>query len=372
MAAWLNTVFPAVYRQIRLPVFAVLAFSLSVVDVSLVIGPSTPPPLAVRLLHWFNDPDLQQRFIASAGAILQLALVILSLLLWWGLEKLIAYLGLACLRRGWRWRRDAWLRAIALLPTVLCFASVFLGLIALLLWSLAQSWRFPAALPDSFTLNHWLRYGPNAWEPLWHTLSLGLGSALVALMLVIACLEQECHSGLRPSQRVLWLLYLPLLIPQVAFLFGLQVLLIRLRLDGHWFALLWSHLIFVLPYVFLSLADAYRAWDERYARSARCLGANALRVWFKIKLPMLLRPLLIATAVGFAVSVAQYLPTLFAGAGRYPTLTTEAVALSAGGNRYAMGVYGYLQLLLPWLIFALAQLIPAWLFRQRRGLQLAS
>jgi putative thiamine transport system permease protein len=38
--------------------------------------------------------------------------------------------------------------------------------------------------------------------------------------------------------------------------------------------------------------------------------------------------------VGFAVSVAQYLPTLFVGAGRFNTVTTEAVTLA--GRRPAL------------------------------------
>ena len=369
IAAWLAVVLPMVYPQIRLPIFAVLAFSLSVVDVSLVIGPSAPPPLAVRLLQWFNDPDLSQRFAASAGALLILALVVISIIAWLLLEKIFARLGLAWMRRGWRRRRDYSSRLLALTLIVFCFGSALLGLLALLLWSLASGWRFPDALPAGFTLAHWQRYGVQAFEPLIHTVLLGISSAVLALGLVIACLENETRYGHRPSNRALWLLYLPLLIPQIAFLFGAQVLLIQLRLDGHWLALLWSHLIFVLPYVFLSLADPYRTWDERYARTARCLGASTNRVWLRIKLPMLLRPILIATAVGFAVSVAQYLPTLFAGAGRYPTLTTEAVTLAAGGDRRAIGVYAYLQLLLPLLGFALAQVIPAWRFRHRRGLQ---
>ena len=372
MAAWLAALLPAVYLQIRLPVFAVLAFSLSVVDVSLVIGPTTPAPLAVQLLNWFNAPDLRLRFMASAGALLQLGLVLFALALWWGLEHIVRRLGLYWLRRGWRWRCDLWARVLALLPILICFGCVLLGLIALLLWSLAQSWRFPAALPSVLTLDHWSRYLLSAHTPLLHTVLVGTASTALALLLVICCLEHETRFGRRPSNRALWLLYLPLLVPQVAFLFGAQVLLISVRLDGHWLALLWSHMIFVLPYVFLSLADAYRAWDERYARSARCLGASANRVWLRLKLPMLLRPILTTAAVGFAVSVAQYLPTLFAGAGRYPTLTTEAVALAAGGDRRAIGVYAYLQLLLPLLAFALAQLIPAWRFRQRRGLQVQS
>ena len=40
---------PPIYRQIRLAVFAVLAFSTSVVDVAAILGPTTPAPLAVRL-----------------------------------------------------------------------------------------------------------------------------------------------------------------------------------------------------------------------------------------------------------------------------------------------------------------------------------
>ena len=52
-----------------------------------------------------------------------------------------------------------------------------------------------------------------------------------------------------------------------------------------------------------------------------------------MKLPMLLRPMATAAAIGFAVSVAQYLPTLFIGAGRVATLTTEAVTLSSGADR---------------------------------------
>jgi len=126
--------------------------------------------------------------------------------------------------------------------------------------------------------------------------------------------------------------------------------------------------LFVLPYVFLTLADPYRALDERYARAALCLGASPNRVFWRVKLPMLLRPVLFALAVGFAVSVAQYLPTLFAGGGRFATLTTEAVALSGGADRRVMGVYAFLQALLPLVGFTAALALPAWLFRGRRAL----
>ena len=69
---------------------------------------------------------------------------------------------------------------------------------------------------------------------------------------------------------------------------------------------------------------------------------------------MLLAPILTAAAVGFAVSVGQYLPTLLIGGGRVETLTTEAVALAAGGDRRLIGVYALMQTLAPFAGFALA------------------
>ncbi len=63
----------------------------------------------------------------------------------------------------------------------------------------------------------------------------------------------------------------------------------------------------------------------------------------------MLRPALIAFAVGFSVSIAQYMPTLWLGAGRFPTLTTEAVALSSGSNGI-LAARALWQLLLPLII----------------------
>jgi putative thiamine transport system permease protein len=50
-----------------------------------------------------------------------------------------------------------------------------------------------------------------------------------------------------------------------------------------------------------------------------------------------------AAAIGGSVSLSLYLPTVLGGEGRIVTLASEAVALSAGGDRRVVGVYGTLQ-----------------------------
>ncbi len=368
IAAWLKAVFPLVYRQIRLPVFAVLAFAASVVDVSVVLAPSTPPPFAVQLVRWFNDPDLALRFVASAGALVQLGLVVAAIFVWWLGERVVACLGRVWIRAGSRGRRDFPLRVAAATALTASFLAAFLGLASMALWSIAGRWRFPDPLPSTLSLDAWTTNADRLTNATLNTATIGIAAALVGLALTVGCLENEARFGKRATNRALWLLYVPLLVPQIAFLFGTQILLVMSDLDGAWIAVAWAHLVFVLPYVFLSLADPYRAWDARYARAALCLGASPLRVFCRVKLPMLLRPILIAAAVGFTVSMGQYLPTLFAGAGRVDTLTTEAVSLASGADRRAIGAYALLQMILPFIAFGLAAAAPAWLFRNRRGL----
>lgn len=362
VAAWLKVVLPQLYPQIRLPVFAVLAYALSVVDMAIVLAPATPPPLGVLLTRWFSDPDLTRRFTAAAGAVLQLGLVAAAILAWLGVERALARWLRPRLSDGRRGGDGRLAGRLAGGLTASAFGLAGLGLAGMGLWSVATRWRYPDALPAGFTLDNWMRHADAFSWPLGVTIAVALATASVALALVIGCLENEQRHGLHPTGRAMWLLYLPLLAPQISFLFGLQVLLAAVGLDGSWAGLAWSHLLFVLPYVFLSLADPWRALDERYARAALCLGARPSRVFWRIKLPMLLRPVLIAGAVGVAVSVAQYLPTLFAGAGRFATLTTEAVTLAAGGDRRVTGVYAVLQSLLPILAFLAA---IAWPGRDR-------
>jgi putative thiamine transport system permease protein len=166
------------------------------------------------------------------------------------------------------------------------------------------------------------------------------------------------------------ILYVPLLVPQVTFLFGLQFLGVVLRADGLIVSVMFAHLVFVLPYMFLSLADPYRRFDRRMLQVAAGLGMGYWRRLFQVRLPMMVGPLLTALAIGIAVSIGQYLPTLLIGAGRVPTLTTEAVALSAGGDRRALAVAASLQALLPFVAFWIALAVPSFLARRRRGMQI--
>ena len=131
-----------------------------------------------------------------------------------------------------------------------------------------------------------------------------------------------------------------------------------MRIDGFWFTVLWAHVLFCLPYAWLMLADSFNAIDRRLIQTARTLGASRFRVFFDIKLPLLKQPIANAIALTFLVSASLYLPTLFAGGGRFSTVTIETMALAGSGNRRLLGALTVVQMILPLVALLLAKWLP--------------
>ncbi|WP_077701031.1 ABC transporter permease [Thioclava nitratireducens] len=360
---WARIVWPQLYPALRLPALIVLAFSLSVVDMALILGPSNPPTLAVRILRLYGAPDPAQAVPASALAVILLAVMGASAALWMAGERAVARLGKTAIRTGNRGTsRRNWSGA-GLIGAGGLLAIGSLG--ALILWSLASFWRFPDAMPADLTLKRWASAD---WAgPALTSLSLALVSTGLAVILAMLWLESEDRSGKRLPLGAL--IFLPLLLPQIGFLQGLTTGFLWLGLPPGPVAVTWAELLFVFPYVMIALAGPWRALDPAHLASAASLGAGPTRRLLRIKLPMLLGPICAAAAIGVAVSVAQYLAVLLPGAGRVQALATEAVALASGADRRLAAILALMQAALPWLGFALALAVPAWWHRNRRGLR---
>lgn len=360
--AYWRVLWPQLAWRLRWPLLAVLAYGLGTVDMALVIGPASPPTLGVLAWEWLQDADplWQAQGAAAAGALA--VTTVLAMALCWRWLRWRAF-G-PHLSRGHRGQppldgsaRHARFTGTAVLTAAL--TAAYGGLwAALVLGSVAGVWVFPAFWPEQFT--------PQAWAQVWasrgtvgQTLGLAVAASAAALCWSVAWLEWAPAAW---DRRVRPCVYAALLWPAVLWVMGLYGVALRLHGEGHWWALWAAHVLMALPYVLLSLAPAYQAFDVRYAQLSASLGQGRWRFWWRVKAPLLRPALAASAAVGVAVSVAQYLPTLYVGAGRWSTVTTEAVGLAAGGQRQLAAAYAVLQAAVPMLAFAAA----AWLGRPRR------
>lgn len=357
--SWLKVILPQWLPGMRLPIFAVAAYGISVVDVALILGPARPSTLSVLVWQWFNEPELTLLPRAAVGAIVLLVLALLALGIIRALEW---YLLQHC--RQWQINGPKRLKSNASFsaptpnsthrrfPTYAPFVLVPMLVIPILvLWSFAQRWRFPDLLPSRYSTRFWQQESFSLVELATNSISFALVSSLCALVLAIACLEyrQKYQRGI-PN----WLIALPMVLPQLSLLFGIQITTYFIPGQWYWTWVAWSHLFFVFPYLYLALDGPWRNYDIRLDQSARSLGLNGWQTWWRVKRPLMLPAIWLGLAVGISVSLAQYLPTQMLGAGRISTVTTEAVALASGQDRRVSAVYGLLQGILPFIFFTMA------------------
>ena len=347
-AAWWRVGWPQLLPRLAAPLLAVLAYGLTVVDVALLIGPTSPPTLAVLAWQWLQDADPARNAQGAAAAWLLAAVLALCAALAWALLH-------TPLRRR-RWTRGAAEHAGRALtvdgPTAMAWLLGVYGtvMLALLLGSVIGPWPFPQLLPDTFTGAAWLGVARSS-HTLWTTVWLALTSSMAALLWAVAWLE---WAPARWQLRARPVLMLPLVLPAVLWVVGLHRLSLAWSLDTTGTGLWLAHTLAALPYVLIALQGPYQGFDPRLRHVSASLGHGHAVFLLRVKWPLLRSALAASVAIGFAVSVAQYLPTLYVGAGRFATVTTEAVTLAAGGQRSLTAAFAWLQWLLPVLVFALA------------------
>lgn len=322
---------------LSMALLATTAWTLSVVDVAIVLGPGNPPTLAVLAWQWLNQGDETAQIKGQLTCIVLLMLLaVLALsayLLWHTGQRFFPGL------HGRRHVQTSLLSgtiASQLIPLSGLFSTLTLVLLA------------RATLPDGLVFSN------SVWLALWASL---LGAALCLLWL---------EWGPSALTRCLWL---PLILPALPLAAGQYEIALYGWLDGQFPTVLWGHLLWVIPWMLFILRPAWQRIDSRQVLIARTLGWQQTRIFLQIKCPLIIKPLLSALAVGFSVSIAQYLPTQWLGAGRIPTLTTEAVALSSGSASAQLATQGLWQLILPVLFFTFTAILARTIGHYRQGLR---
>jgi len=371
--SWHRLVWPILWPRLRLPLVLVLAYGLTNVDMALVLGPTTPPTLAVQVLTLFGDSD-PNGFYQVPWAALFLTLItavaigfVLILI-----QGEIAGGLQATIRGSWpRWRHQWALvnRTLGVMMAWLIVALLLFGFAATALFAFSRRWRFPDAMPE-FSLVTVQRLADGLTMAFGSTVIMAVVATLVSLVLLVLVLEFLARHGHRdwPTPWKIGL-YLPLILPQILVVLALYSGALTLGWGPDRWLTLSGHTLFVFCFSALLFAPSWLRFDDRVYRQAQSLGLSPLSVFWSIKLPMMLGPLLFTTAMAMTVSFALYLPTFVLGGGRIDTLLTEGVHFASNVRRPQMAVFALAQMALSLSVLGLCLALPRWLYRHRRGMQ---
>ena len=356
--AWWLLLVPQILVALRLPLFCVLAFGLSTVDIAILLGPQQPTTLALLVWQWISEPSMGHQSLAAAGTLLLIVITLASFGAWRYAEKS----WLTYCRNAYGQRRSTWrmpltpLWAMGIVLTLGAYAVLFV-------WSVAWRWPFSSSFPLKWSYDYWLTSVHQLSTPIINSLLIASVANLLGLLLCIGFLEWQFYTRRNTN---LWFLLVPLLTPQISLIFGLQHMAAWLDVIGLLPSVIFAHMVFIVPYYFLSLSGTWQTFDPRLIYTAQSLGKSPWTCFWRIKIPLLSKPLALSVALGFAVSMGLYLPTLGLGAGRFPTLATETVAYASGIDRRMAAVAALWQTFIPLLVYGIALFLPFILTRNKK------
>ncbi|CSI66041.1 ABC transporter permease [Vibrio cholerae] len=130
---------------------------------------------------------------------------------------------------------------------------------------MAQRWRFPDLFPTQWTGQFWYDEWPNVLHNMETSVLLALGSGSLALLLGILAQEYRLH-----TQRAIpvYIIALPMLLPQLSLLFGIQVLTLLMASQAYTWWVVWAHTFFAFPLVYLALSGPWQSYNSNFIRSS--------------------------------------------------------------------------------------------------------
>jgi 2-aminoethylphosphonate transport system permease protein len=130
------------------------------------------------------------------------------------------------------------------------------------------------------------------------------------------------------------LLNLPVAVPSVVVGLGLLVAFSRppLLLNGTRWIVLLAHGVLVVAFAYATVSAALDRTDPAYAQVASSLGASALRVLWRVRLPMLLPAFAGAAGLSLALSMGEVGATIMVYPPDWRTLPVSVFALTDRGR----------------------------------------
>lgn len=251
-------------------------------------------------------------------------------------------------------RLDLWWVPRAVVLGLLAFI-VFGPLTNLVLWTVAERWYFPHALPLDYGFSYWQRvFSPrgNAMESLANSVLVASLTVLLALALAIPAGYALARLRLPFRALILLAFLIPQAFPNLPVYVNIARLFYQIGLNGTVAGVVLVHVTHGLVYAVWIATAAFSAVDQELEQAARSLGAGAFRAFRDVTLPLAAPGLLASAIFVFLESLDEFTGSYFVGAPDVNLLPLLLYTAGAGGN-YQVASITALLLLIPSIAFML-------------------
>jgi spermidine/putrescine transport system permease protein len=195
----------------------------------------------------------------------------------------------------------------------LALGYLLLPVLVVMLFSFnAPSGRFNY-IWEGFTLDNWTNWdaAPGIRDAVITSLQIGALSTIAATVLGTLLALAIVRHRFRGRGAVNILVFLPMSTPEIVLGASLLTLFIQGRVVTGFATIFIAHVMFIVSYVVVTVKARLIDFDRHLEEAAMDLGANEWTTFRKVTLPLLAPAIISAAALGFALSIDDFVITYF-------------------------------------------------------------
>jgi putative spermidine/putrescine transport system permease protein len=204
-------------------------------------------------------------------------------------------------------------RKLLIYTFLLCFAlMIFLPFLMIALKSVGRGWFGRLWLPPGITTD-WYKWAIEVTDIPEISKNTLIIAALAVTMSTLIGIPTGWAFGRRkiPGKELLMsMILLPRMIPPIAYALGVAQIFYRLHLIDTHFGVALAHVAICAPYAILVLSATFEGLDERVLEASSVCGANPVRTFFHVILPLILPGILSSMIFTFTTSYNEFTLTL--------------------------------------------------------------
>ncbi len=209
---------------------------------------------------------------------------------------------------------DPFAAAAAALRAFVALVLAFLG--GPLLMVIATAFNNSAFMqfpPRQWSLR-WFRdyFGSARWiAASWMSLELAAAVALASTVLAIGAAVVLTRYRFPGRQALNALIMAPLVVPVIVLAAGLYYMMVRLGLSGTFASLMLGHMVVAFPYATVVIGASLEQCDRQLEDAAVGLGANRVRAFLAVTLPLIRSSVVVALLFSFLISFDEVVISIF-------------------------------------------------------------
>lgn len=210
--------------------------------------------------------------------------------------------------------RAMWDARLILAYTLLVSLSLFIlaPFLMIALRSVGKGWFGRLWLPPQLTLD-WYRWAVevgNIPEVMKNTLIIGVIAVAVSTAIGIFAGWAFGRRQMPGKEVLMAIILLPRMIPPITYALGVAKIFYTLELVDTYLGVALAHVSVCAPYAILVLSATFEGLDERVLEAAGVCGANTVKRFFYVVLPLIMPGILASMIFSFTHSYNEFTLTL--------------------------------------------------------------